>query len=595
MSTVLRISGRVDNPKLVGDFRCKNIGDEFIELTEMEGRYSLDGKKLVVEGLKGSKEDFQLDGKAEIDLKGKNLNYLFSLKNFPFSLFSSFYPKLKSTGKADIELSGKGNISNQVCAFALKSNQLLVNGERLDNIDIIGEWRSDDFDIKSIRFFKGGKQIIGEATLPVGKSLILKKDKPISLKISWEKQNIGFLGKFIPIFEEFTGESSGQIVVKGTISAPDASGYVNFENGYVKPIGFEDYLKNINVKLVLQENKATFERASFQLGEGSVDMNGNIYLGEGFRFETLARLNNAGIKERNLSSYGEKFQGALNGFVNINGNLRNLIVIGNLTLSNARLDLSSYTISPKVSKVKRTPVVNPAFLLNVNLGKNCWFTSSGSNVLTQGRLTLIGSLVNPAMQGHFSSRSGLVRIANYIFRLQEASVDVAYIGKTLSLNVFARAETSLRGYKITAYINGPYDNLQIRFASSPPLPQNTILAMFIPQEFASDPEKFFKSELANAFAIGVGTTILAPLEFSLAEVTGLEEISFEYGVEGYPVLRLKEGILPKTYLVYSRWLSGPKNRYTVGLEWNIGGDLYLTYSVDELKRKIWGIEGSLRF
>ncbi|MGB9797370.1 MAG: translocation/assembly module TamB domain-containing protein, partial [bacterium] len=238
---------------------------------------------------------------------------------------------------------------------------------------------------------------------------------------------------------------------------------------------------------------------------------------------------------------------------------------------------------------------NPSFLLDISIGSNFWCIFSGSRILTEGRMGLTGTLKNPIAQGHFASRSGLLLISNYLFRLHEGSADLFYGFHRLSLNIVAQARTRVRGYDITANISGPYDDLQLRFSSSPPLPQRAILAMFVPEEFAENPEKFLRRELTNAFALGIETKLLAPLEFSLAEAMGLEEISLEYGLEGFPILRVRQQILPDTYIAYSRWLATPRERYIFSIERRLKGDIFLTFSTDELKRKIWGIEGSLRF
>jgi hypothetical protein len=314
----------------------------------------------------------------------------------------------------------------------------------------------------------------------------------------------------------------------------------------------------------------------------------------GLQLEAVADLRDITLKENNISGYGERFEGSLKGIVNLVGGIKAPLILGRVTLSNSKIDFSSYT-TPEGKMGGGRRFFNPSFLMDVSIGSNCWFISSGSRVLTEGKIGLTGTLKNPIVQGHFSSRSGLLLLSNYVFRLKEGQADLFYGFNNLSLNVLARAETRISGYRITANIIGPYDNLQLSFTSSPPLPQRAILAMFVPTEFAGDPEKFIKRELTNAFAVGVETKLLAPLEFSLAEAIGLEEISLEYSLEGVPVLRVRQGILPHTYIAYSRWLATPKERYIISLERKLKGDIYLTFSTDELKRKIWGIEGSLRF
>lgn len=596
LSTNLTISGNRKEPYVRGMFRCDELGNRYLELTHLEGNYTLDEKILRLQAVRGEKGDFTLDGQAEFDILSKDYSLSFEAKNLPLAMLKSFMPQLKPEGKGYATIKSSGNFSLPFLSLAFNSPEAKLNGVELENLKLLAEWDGKVLTLKDVALWREGKEVKGEARLPFGWKDGLRKDKPWYVMFGWEKQDISWLKNLTPSLDVLEGNATGSVTVRGTYDEPDASGYIVLEKCNLKPKGFGEGLKNTNAKLVLQKNRASFENVSFQVGEGRGEIKGNLYMGrEGIKIETVASLMNATLETRNFSGYGENFKGSLNGFLNITGDIGKPLLLGSLSLSNAKLDLSSYTPLKEGRQITLKKGFNPTFLLTLGLGSNCWFASAGSRVLAEGRLSLIGSLSSPRFQGHFSSRSGILLISNYIFRLREGAVDVVYVGNVLSLNVFARAETKLREYKITAYITGPYDNLQLRFTSSPPLPQNAILAMFVPEEFAGNPEQFLKKELTSAFATGLEARVLAPLEFALAEKTGLEEIGLEYGLEGYPILKLKQSILPKTYLVYSRWLTTPQERYTLALERNIGGDIYLTFTTDELKRKIWGIEGAMRF
>lgn len=594
----ITFGGNLENPKVKGIFSCNDLGNHYVRLSRLEGKYSLEDGVFRLEDVKGEKEDFTVDGKAEYNLSHKDYSFSFVVKKLPLSMLKSLIPQLQPEGKGNLEVRSKGNISNPLLYLQFDSQEAKFNDINIEDLKVFAEWGRENLILKEISLLKDGKEVKGEGNLPLAITGNFDKDKPLYFALQWEDQDISWLKKLLSpyIVDQVDGQLSGTLSMKGTFLEPELSGFVFFQGCDMKLKGFEDGLKNTNGKLVFHKNRATFENFTFHMGEGKGELKGNMYMGEGvIKLETVASLTNITLKERNFSGYGEKFQGILNGFVNITGNIKSPLLLGSLSLSNAKLDLSSFTTPKEGKKFSYKRLFNPAFLVTIALGNNCWFVSSGSRVLTEGRLSIIGSLITPRVSGHFSSRSGTVLISNHIFKLREGVADVVYTGNVLNLNVFARAETRLRDYKITAYISGPYENLQLRFTSSPPLPQSTILAMFVPEEFLGNPEQFLKGELASAFAAGLEAKILAPLEFALAEATGLEEISFEYGLEGYPILRLKQNILPKTYIVYSRWLTTPQERYTFTIERNIIGDVYLTFTTDEQKRKVWGIEGAIRF
>jgi translocation and assembly module TamB len=595
LSTNVKISGSVDNPSIAGIFRCEGIGNRYFSLSTLEGNYSLGRNLLIVENLKGMEKEMSVNGKGRVDLKKMDFSMEIETSKLPLSTISHFLPSITPAGEGNLTIKGEGSVKAPFIIASFNSPKMEINGEILNNLSLEAELGKGSLGIKKFSFFVDEKEVKGEAQIPWDIQEGIRHDSPLKASVSWEKQKISFLRRFLPYFKEFDGETTGEIHLEGTYNNPEASGFLNLEDGYMKPKGFEEGLKNVNVRLNLQGNKAVFEKATFQMGEGEGELKGAILIGRGgFQLEASADLRDLTLRENDISGYGEKFEGSLKGVVNLIGGIKNPLIMGRLILANSKMDFSTYT-TPQGQGGGGRYFFNPSFLLDVSIGSNSWFISSGSRVLTEGRLGLTGTLRNPILQGHFSSRSGLLLFSNYVFRLREGTADLFYGFNTLRLNVLARAETMISGYKITANIAGPYEDLRVNFTSSPPLPQRAIMAMFVPSEFASAPEKFLKKELTNAFAVGVETRLLAPLEFSLAEAMGLEEISLEYSLEGFPVLRVRQAILPDTYIAYSRWLTTPKERYIVSIERRLKGEVYLTFSTDELKRKIWGIEGSLRF
>jgi len=595
LSTNVKIGGSVDKPSIAGIFRCEDIRNRYFSLSTLEGNYSLERNLLVVEDLRGMEKEMSVSGKGRMDLEKMDFSLEIETSKMPLSTLSFLLPSITPKGEGNLTIRGEGNIKAPLIKANFDSPKVEINDEFLDNLSLEAELGKGSLGIKGFSFFVDGKEVKGEAQIPWGIEEGIKRDSPLKASVSWERQKISFLRRFLPYFKEIEGETTGEIHLEGTYDNPQTSGFVNLEGGYMKPNGLEEGLTNVNARINLQENKAVFERASFQLGRGEGELRGSISMGKGgLQLGVSANLRDLTLRENNISGYGERFEGSLNGVVNLMGNIRSPLILGRLVLTNSKIDFSSYTI-PKEQVGGGRRAFNPSFLMDVSIGSNSWFISSGSRVLTEGRLGLTGTLKNPIVQGHFSSRSGLILLSNYVFRLREGSADLFYGFDNFRLNVLARAETMVSGYKITANISGPYEDLRVSFSSSPPLPQRAIMAMFVPTEFVGDPEKFIKKELTNAFAIGVESKLLAPLEFGLAEAFGLEEISLEYSLEGLPVLRARQELFPDTFIAYSRWLAAPQERYIISLERRLKGDIYLTFSTDEQKRKFWGIEGSLRF
>lgn len=594
-SAELALNGTLKEPELEGVFRGTDLANEFFRLSLLKGRCALKGKEVSFSEVEGEEKDMKVTAEGRFNYGEKQISLDCDASNFPLPMLTSFFPGVKLEGKGNVSLILEGSTLSPQFTASFNAKEVKIKGVDLEDISLVANYQGEVISLDHLSLLREGKALQGEGKLGFNLRKGFLRDRPLNIAMHWEEQDIGWLKEFLPFIEEIGGQTSGEIEIGGTIDKPSLRGYADFKGCNAKPKGFGEGLKNADVRFLLKENKAIVEKASFAMGKGSGSLNGSIeWTKEGLQMALTSTLDGVEIRTNDLLGYKENFRGLASGSLNIDGPILTPSIKGTITLSHSILDVSSY--KPKApGKPGKKGLFNPLFSLNTRLGANCWFISSGARALVEGSANLQGTLGYPRVEGHFTSRSGTIVLSSYLFRLSEATVDLYYLPGVFNLNVLAQARTTLGRYKITADIMGPYNDLQLRFTSSPPLPQKAIMAMFVPQEFQTDPEAFLKQEIVGAFTAGLQLRLLAPLEFALAQAMGLEEISFEYAPEKALVVNLREEILKDTYISYSRWLSAPIARYVFKIERRLGGNLFLYWSTDEQKRESWGIEGGLRF
>ncbi len=100
------------------------------------------------------------------------------------------------------------------------------------------------------------------------------------------------------------------------------------------------------------------------------------------------------------------------------------------------------------------------------------------NILTQGKLSIQGTLAQPEIQGWFKTQSGklilpqgIMNIRECLIRFQPEDPLVPYLQ--------IKAEAQVRDFRILVVIQGRWGDLSLEFSSMPPLPQEDIIMLLM--------------------------------------------------------------------------------------------------------------------
>jgi autotransporter translocation and assembly factor TamB len=191
-----------------------------------------------------------------------------------------------------------------------------------------------------------------------------------------------------------------------------------------------------------------------------------------------------------------------------------------------------------------------------------------------GTVTLQGSVAAPVLFGNLEAREGFVVFRRHRFTLQSAAArfaDPRRIDPILSISATAR----IREYDVTMNLQGRADELRMQLSSTPPLPQEDLLALVT---FGVTRAEL--GESAGAIFAGEAARLLAE------EVLGLEGGTvafdvFEVETSGPESGRVKVGkrLNERTLLLYSGGYTEAA-RQTLRVEYQLLGPLLLAGEQD---------------
>lgn len=288
---------------------------------------------------------------------------------------------------------------------------------------------------------------------------------------------LGILPALRPEVREAGGLLSLQGSLQGTTAAPRVRGEGRLRDVSLALRDYPDVLRDAQAHFVVSQAGLRLEQASGSLGTGRFQASGTAIL-EGRRLGTY-RLRLTG-RELPLSAV-EGLRSFWDTDLELVGSASRALLQGE-----ARLQRGSYTQEASLLALLLAPragkAAGPAF--NLRLKVHLLFPSplmvrtELARLPVGGSARLEGTLDNPVLFGTLEANEGTIH-----FRKQEFTIVSARARFTDPrrldplLNIEAQAE--IRRYQVTLRITGRSQDLNVRFTSAPPLPQEDLLALVV--------------------------------------------------------------------------------------------------------------------
>lgn len=412
-----------------------------------------------------------------------------------------------------------------------------------------------------------------------------------------------------------SGTLSADLHLAGTRAQPDTSGTFQIDGGAIQPQRGETRFDQIAVRLGFTGNRMEVRQLTGRSSnggtfQGSGDISG-IAFGVGDQVPAAQlnlglALNDLHYTERNLTTVlQERFRGTLRtvarGHPNqpaplrLTGDWRSPTLQGEVDLLNTHLALPASL--PTAQAGAFVPVPNPAFQLDVRLGRDVWLENPLLRMQMTGDLPIRGTLANPNIHGTLTVQRGQMTFPTARFRV-EGGVEIAYSpapstpgspAASATLRVDLTATGRVRGtdpnsgqrqsYDVTLTVRGPLtaeaympgaslvsetqpgQQLTIDARSDPPLTQEQILAL-LGEESAiqalargSNTGAVLRQTFTDILAGSVAPTLFTPVEASIERWLGLEDFSIQFAFDEPLQLLMTKKIYGPFFVTYTQALN----------------------------------------
>ncbi|MEX6506033.1 translocation/assembly module TamB domain-containing protein [Jiella sp. M17.18] len=368
----------------------------------------------------------------------------------------------------------------------------------------------------------------------------------------------------------------------GPLSQPNVTGTISTAGAQLIDTNFNIALNDITTTVALNGQTATITAFSAKLSSGgTLTVGGTVGLNGQFPANLSIRLVNGRYNDGQLIAAKLGADLTITGPLLANPTLAgainaqeiDVIVPENLPTTLARIDVTHRHARPAVLKQQREISPNQGGAKSATSGINLDLTFNAPNqvfvrgrgldIELGGRIRITGSSSSPNIVGGFNLLRGRFQILAQ--RLDFTSGRLSFTGALIpTLNLIATS--TVGDTTITVAVTGPATDPSFTFSSSPPLPQDEVLARLIFGQGTSDLSPLQIAQLADAAAtlagVGGSTSILDTLRSKI----GVDDIDIKTTADGQTAVGVGKYLNKNTYL-------GVDSTGRVSLDLKLGGGL----------------------
>lgn len=363
--------------------------------------------------------------------------------------------------------------------------------------------------------------------------------------------------------------------IRGTTAAPQIDGTARIADGEA-----DDFTQGIHLSAITAELRGDGERLrlvsfSGRAGPGTLSGSGTIGLQPPMPVNlTFSARNaepiNSDIVNARLDAH-VTVQGDVAGTLTVGGNVHvlkaNIQVPENLPDSVVTIPVrnADQPPSPKPPAHPAAPT-NIALNLSVLAPEQVFIRGRGLDAELGGQLHIAGTASAPVVTGGLQLRRGTFSLAGETLTFTSGSID--FTGAALSNpSINLVATTTANSIVATLTIGGSAKEPKITLSSTPPLPQDEILATMLFKQSVSSLSPFQIAEVGAALASfsGASSGIGDPLA-SLRKTLGLDRLSVGTTASGSPTLQAGRYIAPRVYIGAQQSASGNGTQATVQID-----------------------------
>jgi autotransporter translocation and assembly factor TamB len=278
-----------------------------------------------------------------------------------------------------------------------------------------------------------------------------------------------------PELLEAGGTLSVAAQIGGTGAAPSLRADLAVKDGLFRLRDYGEPVRQVEARAVLTTDALRLVEATAAVGRAQVRAEGTLTLVDGKpgSYRATVKAENAEL------SPIEGLKTTWNATLEVAGTGARPVVWGEGRLVRGTytgdLSLLSLVMSDRQGKAAGAGPAIP-IRIRLHLDDNLLVQANRSRLRVQGTLNLEGTTANPILLGRLEAREGRVLFRKYRWTVTSASArfdDPRRVNPVLDVVATARIKT----YDVTMRLAGRADELDLRFSSQPPLPENRILSL----------------------------------------------------------------------------------------------------------------------
>jgi len=326
---------------------------------------------------------------------------------------------------------------------------------------------------------------------------------------------------------------------------------------------------NLNGLIRFSSNQAQIERLTGTLGGGKVTATGGALLTGESRGRFVLNLQGDNV----TLNYPKDFRSTVTADININGDLKNQFITGYVNVKRTEYtkdinvaDLISERPETTIEEGGQFKFAETAILDKLRVeGRNALIMRNNlGDIVASVNLRLDGPIGAPIIQGRVTATRGTLNFRNSPYELTRGLVDFpARLGGDPILNI--EGSSVIRGYRVTALIDGPLSHPQTTVSSEPSLPQADVVSLILTGSLSSTDTStsvLAQSGLGTAASLLTDALINAPVSRASNKLFGLSRLEISPVIAG-------NGSTPTARLTVARRIS---KDVTVTYSTNIASD-----------------------
>ncbi|GAB5377712.1 MAG: hypothetical protein AcusKO_41740 [Acuticoccus sp.] len=448
---------------------------------------------------------------------GQRLQLGVDITNLPLALANAFAPDLGIGGSLSGRVDASGSVARPSARFDLSVARLSAAPAASDGIASIDARARGSFDgatvtLDTLTANGSGLDVSANGRVPLsggGLSLTVRANAPLSLANAVLAERGASLD----------GRATVNATVTGSLNAPNASGSVSANGITYRDPQLNLVVQNGVLEAALAGDRVTIRTMQANLGEGTIAVTGSVGITDGFPADLSIALREARYAD------GQLFAVTLSGDIKATGRLTaDPLISGRIVVNRAEIqvpetfgnsaaliDVQFIGASPAMLETLRRARVGPyaereesgsgasgAVLdLTVDAPARVFIRGRGIDAEMGGRVRLTGPISDVAPVGRFELRRGRIVILGQRIAFTEGAVTL--IGD-LDPTIRLVGETTANSITARIIVEGQAQDPQIRFESTPELPQDEVLAQLIFGRSINDLSAFQLAQLAAAVA-----------------------------------------------------------------------------------------------